>query len=193
MERRGARGPLTPRASGRTAQAGLAARERGANRPGRQRRGQQGQHRAAAVSPTAVEWQAIKWQKAPSLVRRLQARIVKATQAGSRGKGRALQRRLPHSVSATRRAVKRGTENQGNRPPGVAGVSWERLAAKAPAVSLLRQPGYRPLAVRRVSIPPGGSPGPRPLSIPCMPDRAMLAVSLLAREPSAEPLAAPNS
>src|SRR5215471_21346625 len=34
---------------------------------------------AGAVSRNAVDWHAIKWQKAHSIVRRLQARIVKAT------------------------------------------------------------------------------------------------------------------
>ncbi len=37
---------------------------------------------AGAVSHTEVGWQAMNWQKAHAIVRRLQARIVKATQAG---------------------------------------------------------------------------------------------------------------
>ena len=37
---------------------------------------------AGAVSHTEVDWQAMNWQKAHAIVRRLQARIVKATQAG---------------------------------------------------------------------------------------------------------------
>ena len=37
---------------------------------------------AGAVSGNAMDWHAINWQKAHTIVRRLQARIVKATQAG---------------------------------------------------------------------------------------------------------------
>jgi RNA-directed DNA polymerase len=37
---------------------------------------------AGAVSHNEVDWHAINWQKAHTIVRRLQARIVKATQDG---------------------------------------------------------------------------------------------------------------
>ncbi len=37
---------------------------------------------AGAVSRNEVDWHAMNWQKAHTIVRRLQARIVKATQAG---------------------------------------------------------------------------------------------------------------
>ena len=52
-------------------------------------------------------------------VRRLQARIVKATQEGRWNKVKALQRLLTHSHSGRVLAVKRVTENQGGRTPGV--------------------------------------------------------------------------
>jgi RNA-directed DNA polymerase len=68
---------------------------------------------AGAVSRHEVDWHAVDWQKAHTIVRRLQARIMKATQAGRWGKGRALQRLLTHSFSAKVVAVKRVTENQG--------------------------------------------------------------------------------
>jgi len=64
---------------------------------------------AGAVSHKAVEWHAINWQKAHSLVRRLQARIVKATQADRWGKVKVLQHLLTHSFSAKVLAVKRVT------------------------------------------------------------------------------------
>ncbi len=38
---------------------------------------------AGAVSGNKVDWHAINWQKLHTIVRRLLARIVKATQAGS--------------------------------------------------------------------------------------------------------------
>src|SRR5262245_18845395 len=54
---------------------------------------------AGAASPDSMDWHAIDWPKAHTIVRRLQARIVKATQAGRWGKGKALQRLLTHSWS----------------------------------------------------------------------------------------------
>src|ERR671931_775656 len=148
---------------------------------------------AGAVFHKAVDWHAIKWQKAHSIVRRLQARIVKATQAGRWGKVRALQRLLTHSFSAKMLAVKRVTENQGKRTPGVDGVIWETPEKKAQAVSTLRQHGYRTQPLRRVYIAKSGGTGKRPLSIPCMHDRAMQALYLLALDPIAETQADPNS
>jgi RNA-directed DNA polymerase len=54
-------------------------------------------------------------------VRRLQARIVKATQAGRMGKARALQHLLTHSYSGKKLAVERVTSNAGSKTPGVDG------------------------------------------------------------------------
>jgi RNA-directed DNA polymerase len=148
---------------------------------------------AGAVSHNEVDWYAINWQKAHTIVRRLQARIVKATQAGRWGKVRALQRLLTHSFSAKAVAVKRVTENQGKRTPGVDGVIWETPEKKAQAIATLRQRGYRTQPLRRVYIAKSRGRGKRPLSIPCMADRAMQALYLLALDPIAETLADPNS
>jgi RNA-directed DNA polymerase len=148
---------------------------------------------AGAVSRNPVDWHAINWQQAHTIVRRLQARIVQATQVGRWGKVQALQRLLTHSFSAKVLAVKRVTENQGKRTPGVDGVLWETPEHKAQAVSTLRQQGYRPRPLRRVYIPKSSGTGTRPLSIPCMQDRAMQALYLLALDPIAETLAEPNS
>ncbi len=49
---------------------------------------------ADAPSHESVTWHAIDWRKTLGNVRRLQARIVKATQAGKWHKVRALQRLL---------------------------------------------------------------------------------------------------
>jgi RNA-directed DNA polymerase len=146
-----------------------------------------------AVSHNAVDWQAIHWQQIHTIVRRLQARIVKATQVGRWGKVRALQRLLTHSLSAKVLAVKRVTENHGKGTPGIDGMLWDTSEKKATAVHTLRQRGYRARPLRRVYIPKSSGTGQRPLSIPCMPDRAMQALYLLALDPIAETLAEPNS
>lgn len=54
-------------------------------------------------------------------VRRLQARIVKAQEAGKYNKVKALQYLLTHSQSARILAVERVTENDGRKTPGVDG------------------------------------------------------------------------
>ncbi len=149
---------------------------------------------AGAASRDDEGWHSIDWQKAHENVRRLQARIVKATQEGRWGKVKALQYLLTHSFSGKALSVKRVTENQGKRTPGVDGETWGTPAKKATAVHTLRQRGYQPRPLRRVYIPKNhDKKKKRPLSIPTLRDRAMQALYLLALEPVAETLAAPNS
>ena len=140
---------------------------------------------AGAASHGEVDWHSIDWQQVNQNVRRLQARIVKATQEGRWGRVNALQRLLTHSFSGKALAVRRVTENQGKRTPGVDQETWETPAKKATAIRALRQRGYRPRPLRRVYIPKANGKR-RPLGIPTMKDRAMQALYLLALEPIAE-------
>lgn len=149
-------------------------------------------HPAGAASHADVDWHAIDWPQVHANVRRLQARIVKATQAGRWGKVKALQRLLTHSFSAKALAVKRVTENHGKRTPGVDGETWSTPEQKTQALRRLRQRGYRPRPLRRTYIPKSNGKK-RPLSIATMQDRAMQAVYLLALDPVAETRADPNS
>lgn len=147
---------------------------------------------AGAVSQSDRDWHAINWHAVHQAVRRLQARIVKATQAGKWGKVKALQHLLTHSFSGKALAVKRVTENHGKRTPGVDGETWDTPAKKAQAVHAQHQRGYHPQPLRRVYIPkPNGHY--RPLGIPTMRDRAMQALYLLVLDPVAETLGDPNS
>ncbi len=130
-------------------------------------------------------WHSINWQAAHENVRRLQARIVKATQAGKWNKAKALQRLLTRSYSAKVLAVKRVTENQGKHTPGVDGEIWDTPQKKMAAVDNLRQRGYKPQSLRRTYVPKHNGKQ-RPLGIPVMHDRAMQALYLLALEPIAE-------
>lgn len=147
---------------------------------------------AGAAPQEATGWHAIDWLKAHRVVRRLQARIVKATQEGRWGKVRALQHLLTHSFSGKALAVRRVTENHGKRTPGVDGVTWSTPAHKAQAVRALRQRGYRPQPLRRLYIPKRNGKL-RPLSVATMHDRAMQALYLLALDPVAETTADPHS
>ena len=147
---------------------------------------------AGATSRKEVDWSAIDWRQAHREVRRLQARIVKATKDGKPGKVKALQRLLTHSFSGKALAVRRVTENRGKRTPGVDGETWDTPAKKATAVRDLRQRGYRPRPSRRVLIPKSNGKM-RPLGILTMRDRAMQALYLLALDPIAETTGDPNS
>jgi len=148
---------------------------------------------AGAASHDEIEWHAIEWQKAHRIVRRLQARIVQATQQGRWGKVHALQHLLTHSFSGKVLAVRRVTENQGKNTPGVDRVHWNTPAKKTAAIHTLRQRGYHPQPLRRVYVPKGTGGKMRPLGIPTMTDRAMQTLYLLALDPVAEVLADANS
>ena len=69
---------------------------------------------SGAPSDQATHWHSIDWARCHREVRRLQARIVKATQEGRHGRVKALQWLLTHSFSGKALAVKRVTENRGN-------------------------------------------------------------------------------
>lgn len=147
---------------------------------------------AGAPSRVSVDWHSIDWAQCDREVRRLQARIVKATQEGCWGKVNALQWLLTHSFAGKALAVKRVTENEGKRTPGVDGAIWSTPKAKQDALLSLGRRGYRPLPLRRIYIPKANGKK-RPLGIPVMRDRAMQALYLLALQPVAETTADRNS
>jgi RNA-directed DNA polymerase len=146
------------------------------------------------ASPTDTEtWEAILWPKVTANVFRLQMRIAKAVRIGRWGKAKALQRLLVNSFSAKVLAVKRVTQNSGNKTPGVDGVVWKTAKQKLQAAKMLKRRGYQPLPLRRISIPKQDSKKLRNLHIPAMFDRAQQALHLLGLEPIAETLADHNS
>jgi RNA-directed DNA polymerase len=145
-----------------------------------------------APSGDATAWDQIDWTHCERNVRRLQARIVKATQGKRWGKVKVLQRLLTCSFSGKALSVKRVTDNQGKRTPGVDGKIWSTPASKHKAIGTLRRHGYYPQPLRRVHIPKANGKL-RPLGIPTMTDRAMQALHLLALLPVAETTADNNS
>jgi RNA-directed DNA polymerase len=149
------------------------------------------QSMCAASGPEA-QWEQINWSQCELNVRRLQERIVKATQEGRHGKVKALQWLLTHSFCGRALAVKRVTHNQGKNTPGVDGAIWSTPASRYKAIDTLRRRGYQPQPLRRVYIPKANGKQ-RPLGIPTMKDRAMQALYLLALLPIAETTADPNS
>jgi RNA-directed DNA polymerase len=146
-----------------------------------------------AVSSEAAEWYAIEWQAINRNVRRLQVRIVQATKESRWGKVRALQRLLTHSYSGKVLAVRRVTENDGKKTPGVDQEIWDTPEKKTQAVHAMKRRGYQPQPLRRVYIPKSDGQTVRPLGIPTMKDRAQQALYLLALAPVVETTADKNS
>lgn len=137
-------------------------------------------------------WHAIDWHHVHQKVRGLQVRIAKATKEQQWRKVKTLQRLLTRSFSARALAVKRVTDNQGKRTPGVDGECWSTPDAKWQAIYRLTRKGYKPKPLRRVYIPKSNGKR-RPLGIPTMLDRAMQALYLYALEPVSETIADRNS
>ena len=149
----------------------------------------------AGAAPDVVPgWHSIHWGKVWHNVRRLQARIVKATQEGRWGKVQALVYLLTHSYSGRAAAILRVTSNAGAATPGVDGEVWNTPELKAEAFSKLHRHGYQPQPLRRVYIPKSSDPSKlRPLGIPTLTDRAMQALYLLGLDPIGETTADANS
>lgn len=147
---------------------------------------------ACASSDMASRWERLRWSQLERRVRRLQARIVKATKERRWGRVKSLQWLLTHSFSGKALAVNRVTTNQGAKTPGVDGATWQMPATRYKAIGTLRRRGYQPQPLRRVYIPKSNGKL-RPLGIPTIKDRAMQALYLLALEPIAETTGDPNS
>jgi len=123
---------------------------------------------AGATPHDSEDWHTIDWKRVNENVRRLQARIVKATKEGKWHKVHALQYLLTHSFSGTSLAVRRVTENQGKNTPGVDGETWNDPPKKRAAIHSLKRHGYQPRPLRRVYIPKSNGKM-RPLGIPMCP------------------------
>lgn len=102
-------------------------------------------------------------------------RIAKATLEGRWGKVKTLQRLLTRSHSGKMLAVKRVTENRGNKTPGVDSRIWSTPAAKWKGMQSMQHHGYHTKPLRRIYIPKSNGKM-CPLGIPCMHCIAMQAL-----------------
>ena len=137
-------------------------------------------------------WHTIMWRKVIQRVSRLQRRIAKAVKEGRWGKVKALMYLVSKSFYAKLLAVFRVTTNKGGNTPGVDNTVWINGIDKLQAAKNLKTRGYSPKPLRRVYILKKNGKK-RPLSIPCMHDRAMQALFAIALDPVAETTADPNS
>jgi N-terminal domain of reverse transcriptase len=95
------------------------------------------------ASTNWTHWHGIPWQDANQVVGRLQARIAKAAKAGEWRNVNRLQRLLTRSISAKALAVKRVTENQGRKTPGIDRQTWSTPDDKWQAVGTLHHKGLQ--------------------------------------------------
>ena len=116
----------------------------------------------------------------PKVVRDIAWRAqLRLAQRYRRLSARHLHHKLVNSYSAKALAVKRVSENDGKRTPGVDGEIWSTPEAKWRAIRRLDGRGLRPQPLRRAYIPKRGSTTKkRPLGIPVMIDRAQQALHL---------------
>lgn len=148
---------------------------------------------SGASSAPSLTWKTIQWDQVNTEVKRLQMRIAKAVREKRYGKARALQWLLTHSFSGKLLAVKRVTQSSGAKTPGVDGIVWKTQNQKMQAAHSLQRRGYQPQPLRRIYIPKKQKGTFRPLSIPCLIDRCMQALHLLALEPVMETQADKNA
>lgn len=149
--------------------------------------------KVGAPSACISSWNSIDWNQVEKQVKRLQARIAKATREGRHGKVKSLQWLLTHSFHGKLLAVKRVTSNTGAKTPGVDGALWNTDNQKIKAAKSLIRRGYKPLPLKRVFIPKSNGKKMRPLGIPSIKCRGLQALHLLALEPVAETLSDKNS
>jgi RNA-directed DNA polymerase len=140
---------------------------------------------AGAALGQSRKWETLSWAMIEGEVRRLQARIVKAVQQSRWNKAKALQHLLTRSASGKLLAVRRVTENDGRKTPGVDSELWDSSQKKLAGAMSLASRGYRPQPLRRIHIPKSNGKL-RPLGIPTIRDRAMQALHLLALDPISE-------
>lgn len=132
-----------------------------------------------------LTWNSIDWTIAGDIVSGIQARIVKAAQAGDKKKVRSLQRFLVRSFAAKLLAVKRVTTNRGKNTPGIDGIRWRSPARKLREAKRLNLKGYQAKPLLRKYIPKDNNKK-RPLGIPTFKDRAEQALEQMALDPVAE-------
>src|SRR5258708_12969495 len=142
---------ITPRESGQTSTRSPLTREHG--KPIKEAKQMMVEQTGAASHDIVAGWHDIDWKAVHRNVRRLQARIVKATKEGRWGKVKALQRLLTHSYSVKALAVRRVTENKGGATPGGDGVIWNTPRKKATAIATLSQQGHLPQPLTLLSFP----------------------------------------
>lgn len=137
------------------------------------------------LSGDAENRNSIIWKKVIQIASRLQARIVKAAEAGDRKRIRGLQRLLRRPKAAKLMAVRRVTSNRGKKTPGIDGIKLNTPAKKRQAARQLNPKEYNAIHLKRICMPKKNNKK-RPLGIPSKYDRCEQALEVLAPDPISE-------
>lgn len=140
----------------------------------------------------AKEWQSIDWQAVERHVGRMQTKISKAMAEERHREVAKLSYLLTHSFDAKAWAVRTVTQSKGSKTAGVDNEKWKEDSDKMRAVKQLDPAHFSATPLRRIYIDKKNGKK-RPLGIPCMFDRAMQTLYLLALDPIHEAVADPNS
>jgi RNA-directed DNA polymerase len=102
-----------------------------------------------------THWSQLNWTAVEANVRHLQGRLYRAAAHEDQAQVTNLHKLLVRSMSATRKAIRQGTqEHSGKQTPGIDGVVCDtpqkRLARLQDGLSLT---GYCPKPVKRCSLP----------------------------------------
>ena len=159
--------------------------EKGSERNNRESTDRQQPKAVDGLPGDAENWNSVIWKKVVRLVTRLQARIVKAVEAGDRRRIRGLQRLLRRSEAAKLMAVRRVTSNRGRKTPGIDGIKLNTPAKKWQAARQLNPKEYNAIPLKRIYIPEKNNKK-RPLGIPSKFDRCEQALEVLALDPISE-------
>ncbi len=141
------------------------------------------------------DWHTLPWKHFHRNVYRLQKRIYQAAHQNDIKRVHNLQQLLIRSWAARCLAVRRVTQdNRGKNTPGIDGIARLTPRQRLHMVEQLRTlRTHRPASLRRVEIDKPGKTEKRPLSIPCMLDRAAQTLIKMALEPEWEARFEPNS
>lgn len=143
-------------------------------------------------SELEAEWQSIDWRSVERHVGGMQTRISKAMAEGRYDDVARLSYLLTHSFDAKALAVRTVARSKGSKTAGVDNVKWEKDCDKMRAVKRLDPVHFEAMPLRRTYIDKKNGKK-RPLGIPCIYDRAVQTLYLLALDPIHEAVADPNS
>jgi RNA-directed DNA polymerase len=102
------------------------------------------------------KWKSVNWHLVEKNVNKLQVRITKAVKQNKWHLVKRLEYLLTHSFHAKLLAVRRVTQNKGNRTAGIDGKKWLTPESKMTAVIHLTGNGYRAQPLKRVFINKSG-------------------------------------
>lgn len=134
------------------------------------------------------DFNSINWYKCQKELARIQEKVAVAYMNKDKNKVIKYQELIIKSFAARALAVKKVITNRGKNTAGIDRERWDTAKQKMDAIIKLGEinpNNYIAKPLKRIYIPKANG-GKRPLSIPCMFDRAMQALYAFSLDPIAE-------